>query len=60
VVAAAVSAVLLGGTGTANAAIYWHTVQLVDQASQQCLAGEDNGVYAGGHGSIVRGCLHQQ
>src|SRR5436305_2095339 len=57
-VVAAASALLLGGTGTANAAIYWQNVQLVDQASQQCVAGEYNGVNAGDLGTIVPSCMY--
>lgn len=54
---AAVSALLLGSTGTANAAIYWHTVMLVNQTSQNCLAGEYDNVYVGDAGSTVPGCM---
>lgn len=57
VLVAAVSAILLGATGTANAAIYWHTVMLVNQTSQQCVAGEYDNVRFGDNGSMVPGCM---
>ncbi|MGK4585849.1 hypothetical protein [Kitasatospora sp. HPMI-4] len=50
-------ALLLGTTGTASAAIYWDnpSIQMVNQATQQCLAGE----YAdlGSSGVTVPGCM---
>ncbi|MEU2776572.1 hypothetical protein ABZ646_27525 [Streptomyces sp. NPDC007162] len=54
-----VLAMLLGTTGTANAAIYWDnpSIQMVNQADQQCLAG----VYDFGPsypaGETVPGCM---
>lgn len=52
-----VATVLLGSSGTANAAIYWHTVMLVNQTSQNCLAGEYDNVQVGDAGSTVTGCM---
>jgi hypothetical protein len=56
-VATAAIALLASGPGTANAAIYWDDVELVNQASQQCLAGEYNGVVGGDPGTMVPGCM---
>lgn len=56
-VAIAAFTLLLGGTGTAHAAIYWGGVQMVDQATQQCLAAGDMGARIGQQGSTVPGCM---
>jgi hypothetical protein len=52
-----VLAVLLGMAGTAHAAIYWDHIQVVNQANQQCLAGQgqvaDNSLEY-----FVPGCMH--
>ncbi|MEV6013879.1 hypothetical protein AB0M29_45065 [Streptomyces sp. NPDC051976] len=60
--AAAISALamLLGGTGTAHAAIYWSGIQMVNQASQQCLRAEGypGGVSDGNAGTTIPGCMH--
>lgn len=55
--ATAALAATVAGTGTANAAIYWNSVQMVVQANQQCLAAQGNGVRNGSGGSIVPGCM---
>lgn len=49
---------ILGGTGTANAAIYWNSIQMVSQASQQCLAAQGDGADTDMDGWTVRGCMY--
>ncbi|MER7916331.1 MULTISPECIES: hypothetical protein [unclassified Streptomyces] len=51
-------AMLLGGTRTAEAAIYWDDgIQLVAQANQQCLAAEYDFGGVNSSGTTVPGCM---
>ncbi len=54
--------VACGMAGTANAAIYWQGVQLVNDSNQQCLAANPeaslySNIQPGSEGALVPGCM---
>lgn len=49
---------VMGSTTTAHAAIYWDSIQMVNQASQQCIAAQGDGADTDMDAWTVRGCMY--